>query len=95
MSYPLCYTVRMMIKETNITYIPSFGNIADYGWLEIDGECVRVVDIHSWDDFGQTQDTFILEDGREYISQDEGETFQETAYQGLTFNKEFAILKKP
>ena len=54
----------MMIEKTNITYIPSFGNIADYGWLEIDGECVRVVDIHSFDDFGQTQDTFILEDGR-------------------------------
>ena len=70
----------MMIEKTNITYIPSFGNVADYGWLEIDGECVRVVDIHSWDDFGHTQDTFILEDGREYISQDEGETFQAAAY---------------
>ena len=79
----------MMIEKTNITYIPSFGNIADYGWLEIDGECVRVVDIHSWDDFGHTQDTFshrewffryILEDGREYISHNEGETFQAATY---------------
>jgi hypothetical protein len=70
----------MMIEKTNITYIPSFGNSADYGWLDIDGECVRVVDVHSWDDFGHSQDTFTLEDGTEYISQDEGETLQQAAY---------------
>ena len=70
----------MMIEKTNITYIPSFGNIADYGWLEIDGECVRVVDIHSFDDCGQTQDPFIVEDGKEYISQDECETLQQAEY---------------
>ena len=50
---------------------------AEHGWLNVNGEILRITNIHSFDDFGVEQDTLTLEDGSEWITQDGGSTFQE------------------
>ena len=75
----------MITKTENITFIPPIGGThptalldnAEHGWLNIDGDILRITDIHSFDDFGVEQDTLTLADGSEWITQDEGSTFQE------------------
>ena len=49
----------------------------DHGWLNVDGDILLITNIHSFDDFGVEQDTLTLENGREYVTQDYGDTFWE------------------
>ena len=66
------------MKEENATWIPSTGEFLHHGWLDIDGDIWIITNIHSFDDFGATLDTFTIEkDGevKEIYSYDEGETF--------------------
>ena len=49
----------------------------DHGWLDVDGDILLITNIHSFDDFGVEQDTLTLENGREYVTQDYGDTFWE------------------
>ena len=69
----------MMIEKTNINWIPATGEFLHHGWLDLGkGDIWIITDIHSWDDYGATLDTFFIEkDGerKEVYSQDEGETF--------------------
>ena len=65
---------NMISKKENITLLPPFRQ-HEYGWLNINGEIIRITNIHHFDDFGQTVDTLTLEGGQEVYSQDEGETF--------------------
>jgi len=64
----------MIIKKENVTFVPPIRQ-NENGWLNINGEIIRITNIHHFDDFGQTLDTFTLEDGQEVYSLDEGETF--------------------
>lgn len=59
-----------------ITFIPPLKQ-DDHGWLDIDGDIIRITNIHNFDDFGVEQDTLTLEDGREFFTQDGGNTFRE------------------
>ncbi len=65
---------NMIIKKENVTFVPPIRQ-NENGWLNINGEIIRITNIHHFDDFGQTLDTFTLEDGQEVYSLDEGETF--------------------
>ena len=81
MSHPMCYTIRMTIKndmktKDEITFVPPLKN-DEHGWLNVNGEILRITNIHHFDDFGCEQETFTLEDGQEFISQDEGHTFRD------------------
>tara|TARA_Y100000310_G_scaffold143550_1_gene142915 strand:- start:2530 stop:2739 length:210 start_codon:yes stop_codon:yes gene_type:complete len=69
----------MTVKE-KITFIPPI-NLAEDGWLNIDGEILRITNIHHFDDFGHTLETFTLEDGQEVYSYDEQELTTEL-YEG-------------
>ena len=71
-----CRKFKIM-REQNITYIPAHGNRVEYGWLKINDESVRVIDINSFDEQGAEQDTLTLKDGREFVTQDGGSTFWE------------------
>ena len=62
-----------MIK-TDITFLPPLRQ-DDHGWLNIDGEILRITNIHHFDDFGMSMETLTLEDGQEVYSYDEGSTF--------------------
>jgi len=77
-----CFAARpskiMIATKENVTWIPSTGEFLHHGWLDIAGDIFIIVDIHSFDDFGTTLDTFTIEkDGKrsEIYSYDEGETF--------------------
>ena len=64
-------------KTKNITFIPALDDDG-LGWLDMgEGEIVRITMIHTFDDFGVEQDTLTLEDGREFVTQDGGSTFEE------------------
>ncbi len=69
----------MIATKENVKWIPSTGEFLHHGWLDLgEGDLWIITDIHSWDDFGATLDTFFIEkDGerKEIYSQDEGETF--------------------
>lgn len=71
----------MKMKTTTIEFIPApprWDAPADgHGWLKINGKMHRITDVHNFDDFGVERDTFTLDDGREFYSQDFGMTFQE------------------
>ena len=64
------------VKDISITFIPPLRK-EDDGWLNVNGEILRITSIHNFDDFGVEQDTLTLEDGREFVTQDGGSTFQE------------------
>ena len=49
----------------------------EHGWLNVNGEILRITNIHTFDDFGVEQDTLTLDDGSEWITQDGGSTFRE------------------
>ena len=72
-------TIKNDMKTKNkITFVPPLEPLGDpKGWLDINGECFRITNIHSFDDFGVEQDTLTLEDGREFITQDGYNTFWE------------------
>ena len=63
-------------KQNDITFIPPMRQ-DDHGWLNVDGDILLITNIHSFDDFGVEQDTLTLENGREFVTQDNGETFWE------------------
>ena len=63
-------------KQNAITFIPPMRQ-DDPGWLNVDGDILLITNIHSFDDFGVEQDTLTLENGREFVTQDNGETFWE------------------
>tara|TARA_Y100000310_G_C19987528_1_gene492622 strand:+ start:43 stop:279 length:237 start_codon:yes stop_codon:yes gene_type:complete len=75
----------MIIKKERASWIPPlpaervvWGTVAELGWIELDGEAWVITNIHHFDDFGCTVDTFTIEkDGEkiEIYSYDEGETF--------------------
>jgi len=48
---------------------------ADLTIATVDGEDYKVTDIHSWDDFGRTQETATLEGYGEIYSYDEAATW--------------------
>ena len=66
----------IMKRNKNITWIPPIDS-NQHGWLHVDGEINVITDIHNFDDFGVEQDTFTLEDSREFVTQDGGDTFWE------------------
>ena len=63
-------------KQNDITFIPPMRQ-DDHGWLNVDGDILLITNIHSFYDFGVEQDTITLENGREYVTQDYGDTFWE------------------
>ena len=68
-----------MRSMKNITWIPPIDS-KQHGWLHVGGEINVITDIHNFDWNGHEQDTFTLEDGREFITQHGGETFREEDY---------------
>ena len=68
-----------MKTKDKITFIPPINESpfdpAPWGWLNVNGEILRITNIHTFDDFGVEQETLTLEDGSEYFTQDNGETF--------------------
>ena len=70
----------MMKTKDKITFIPPV-NLAEDGWLNINGDILRITNIHHFDDFGHTLETFTLEDGQEVYSYDEQE-FTTELYEG-------------
>ena len=82
MSYPVCYTVRVKKMKTKdkITFVPPLRD-DEHGWLNVNGEILRITNIHHFDDFGHTLETFTLEDGPEVYSYDEQE-FTTELYEG-------------
>ena len=70
-----------MKTKDKITLIPPISESpfspAPWGWLNVNGETLRITDIHAFDDFGVEQDTLTLEDGSEWVTQDGGSTFRE------------------
>ena len=75
----------MTANKENIAFIPPIARThptalldnAEHGWLNVNGEILRITNIHNFDDFGVEQDTLTLEDGREFVTQDGGSTFEE------------------
>ena len=65
-----------MKQKNKITFVPPLQDNED-GWLDVNGEILRITNIHHFDDFGVEQETLTLEDGSEFITQDEGNTFRE------------------
>lgn len=73
----------MIIENERATWIPPTGEFNHHGWLRIGKDIWIITNIHSFDDFGATMDTFTIElDGeiKEIYSYDEGETFTFDAY---------------
>ena len=70
----------IMTEKEKITFIPPL-DLAEDGWVRINGETLRITNIHHFDDFGHTLETFTLEDGQEVYSLDEGELTSEL-YEG-------------
>jgi hypothetical protein len=74
----------MIMKEEKATWIPATGEFLNHGWLDFGkGDIWIVTDIHSYDDYGVSLDTFRLEkDGekKEIYSYDEGFTFTFDCY---------------
>jgi len=70
-----------MKTKDKITFIPPINESpfdpAPWGWLRVNGETLRITNIHNFDDFGVEQDTLTLEDGSEWVTQDGGDTFGE------------------
>lgn len=65
-----------MMNEEKVTFVPPLRQ-GENGWLNIDGKTFRIVNIHTFDDFGVEHETLTLEDGSEYFTQDGGETIRE------------------
>ena len=73
------------MKTKNITFIPPIARThptalldnAEHGWLNVNGEILRITNIHHFDDFGVEQETLTHEDGSEFVTQDSGSTFEE------------------
>ena len=65
-----------MKTKQSITFVPPIRQ-DEHGWLNVDGDIIRITDIHNFDDFGQEFDTLTLEDGQEFYTQDGGSTFTE------------------
>jgi hypothetical protein len=69
----------MIIKEERVNWLPQLPDTPDLGWLAFDNDGIwKITNIHSFDDFGCSLDTFTIEkDGveKEIYSYDEGETF--------------------
>ena len=65
-----------MKTKDKITFVPPLRD-NDHGWLNVNGEILRITNIHLFDDFGVEHETLTLEDGSEYFTQDNGETFGE------------------
>ena len=73
----------MVIKKENAKWIPPLPPECQngtnwHGWMNYDGEILEITNIHSYDDYGVSLETFTLErDGQkiELYSYDEGETF--------------------
>ena len=74
-----------MKTKDKITFIPPINESpfdpAPWGWLRVNGEILRITDIHTFDDFGHTLETVTLEDGQEVYSYDEQE-FTTELYEG-------------
>mgnify|MGYP001372696951 CR=1 FL=1 len=73
----------MIIKQEKATWIPQLPDSPDLGWLRLNGETWTITNIHHYDDYGVTLETFTIEkDGKikEIYSYDEGETFTFDAY---------------
>ena len=66
----------MIIEKDKVTFVPPLRE-DEHGWLNVNGDILRITNIHSFDDFGIEQDTLTLEDGREYFTLDGGTTFRE------------------
>ena len=54
-------------RENKITFVPPLRDNEE-GWLNINGESIRITNTHHYDDFGQELLTYTLEDGSEYES---------------------------
>ncbi len=71
--------MKTVHAKHTITFIPPVGDDGTskpkHGWLNINGEIHCITNIHHFDDFGQSLDTFTLEDGQEVYSHDEGLSF--------------------
>ena len=69
----------MIMKKEKATWLPPTGEFLNHGWLAFGKDDIWIItNIHSYDDFGATIDTFTIEkDGKtkEIYSLDEGETF--------------------
>ena len=78
MSHLPCYTVRVKKMKTKdkITFLPPLRD-DEHGWLNVNGEILRITNIHHFDWNGHEQETLTLENGSEFITQDEGNTFHE------------------
>ena len=66
-----------MKTKSKTTFVPPLNRLLEHGWLNVNGELLRITDIHNFDDFGVEQDTLTLEDGSEWVTQDGGSTFKE------------------
>ena len=69
----------MIIKEEKATWLPHWNHQA-HGWLDLGGSdnIWTITNLHHYDDYGVTLDTFTIEKGgktKEIYSYDEGETF--------------------
>ena len=65
-----------MKTKDKITFVPPLRD-DEHGWLNVNGEILRITNIHTFDDFGVEQDTLTLDDCSEWITQDGGSTFYE------------------
>lgn len=75
----------MIIKEEKATWIPATGEFLNHGWLDLGGKdnIWIIMDIHSYDDYGVTIDTFHIEkngERKDIYSYDEGLTFTYDVY---------------
>tara|TARA_Y100000310_G_scaffold70332_1_gene65963 strand:- start:685 stop:888 length:204 start_codon:yes stop_codon:yes gene_type:complete len=66
-----------MKTKDKITFVPPVNVNDEHGWLNVNGEILRITNIHTFDDFGVEHETLTLEDGSEYFTQDGGSTFRE------------------
>ena len=67
------------MKKEKATWLPPIRPDGSHGWLNINGETFNIVNIHSYDGYGSTLDTFTIQEPngktREVYTQDEGDTF--------------------
>ena len=68
--------IEKNMNEEKVTFVPPLRQ-GENGWLNIDGKTFRIVNIHTFDDFGVEHETLTLEDGSEYFTQDGGSTIRE------------------
>ena len=76
MSYPPCYINHMMKMKIEIE-INQTDTVAIVNPMSNFAETVGIQDIHEFDDFGQELTRLELDDGREFESQDDCQTWIE------------------